>query len=77
MGNVSLTVLTCPVKDCKFHYLRIEGPYSLLRDHIFRDHDYAEKTKTAFEIGLIESLEDRRSSKWLAENLASWCIINA
>ncbi len=77
MGYASLTVFTCPVKDCKFHNRRIEGSYSLLRDHIFRDHDYTEKTKTAFELGLIESPEDKRSSKWLAENLASRCIINA
>ena len=62
--------LKCPIGDCKFHYKMIEGSLSLLRDHIFRDHDYLEKLKTAVKLGVIEGLEEKRSPKWLSDHLA-------
>jgi len=58
------------MSDCKFHYKMIKGPLSLLRSHIFRDHDYFEKLKTAVKLGVIEGLQEKRSAKWLSEQLA-------
>jgi len=62
--------LKCPIGDCKFHSIMIEGSLSLLRDHIFRDHDYLEKLKTAVKLGVIEGLQEKRSPKWLSDHLA-------
>jgi len=62
--------LRCPIGDCKFHEKIIEGSLSLLRDHIFRDHDYLEKLKTAVKLGIIEGLGEKRSPKWLSNHLA-------
>jgi len=63
--------LKCPIENCKYHYRIIEGPLSILRNHIFRDHDYFEKLKTAFQLGLIQSLQERRSPYWLADQLTT------
>jgi len=46
------------------------GSLSLLRDHIFRDHDYREKLKTAAKLGVIKGLWEKRSPKWLSDHLA-------
>ena len=62
--------LKCPIPNCKSHEKMIEGALSLLRDHIFRDHDYLEKLKTAVNLGIIEGLQERRSPKWLSDRLA-------
>lgn len=63
--------LICPIVDCEFHYKMIKGPLSLLRSHIFRDHDYFEKLKTAFQLGLIQNLQEQRSPQWLADQIAT------
>ena len=62
--------LFCPIPDCKSRNKIIEGEISLLIEHIFRDHDYIEKLKTAVSLGLIENLQERRSPKWLSDHLA-------
>lgn len=62
--------MTCPIGDCEFQNKVIEGELSLLRDHIFRDHDYLEKQKTAVKLGIIQGLEEKRSAKWLSDHLA-------
>ena len=62
--------LKCPIPDCKSHEKMIIGSLSLLRGHIFRDHDYLEKLKTAVNLGIIEGLQERRSPKWLSDHLA-------
>ena len=58
------------MEDCKYHHRIIEGPFSLLKNHIFRDHDYLEKLKTAVKLGLIEGIQEKRSAKWLSDQLA-------
>jgi len=63
-------LMNCPVQPCKFHHRIIKGPLSLLKNHIFRDHDYIEKLKTAVSFGLIQSIQEKRSPLWLAEQLA-------
>ena len=67
---MTINSLKCPIDDCKFHYKMIEGPLSLLRSHILRDHDYLEKLKTAVKLGLIEGLQEKRSAEWLSGQLA-------
>ena len=62
--------LKCPIGDCRFHNKVIIGSLSLLKDHIFRDHDYLEKLKTAVKLGVIEGLYEKRSPKWLSDHLA-------
>ena len=62
--------MNCPVQPCKFHDRIIKGPLSLLKNHIFRDHDYIEKLKTAVSFGLIQSIQEKRSPQWLADQLA-------
>ena len=72
METTTLTsILQCPIEDCKFHYKIIKGPLSILKNHIFRDHDYLEKLKTAVKFDLIENIQEKRSAKWLSDNLAS------
>lgn len=71
MEIVRLTNLfKCPIVDCKFHNKVIEGSLSLLKNHIFRDHDYFEKLKTAVKLEMIKGIQERRSSKWLSDHLA-------
>jgi len=62
--------LRCPIDDCRFHFKMITGSLSLLRDHIYRAHDYVEKLKTAKKLGIIEGLEEKRSANWLSDHLA-------
>ena len=62
--------LKCPIGDCRFHNKVIDGPLSTLRDHIYRDHDYLEKLKTAVKLGVIKGLYEKRSPKWLSKRLA-------
>lgn len=63
-------LLNCPVQPCEFNHRIIKGPLSLLKKHIFRDHDYIEKLKTAVSFGLIQSIQEKRSPQWLADQLA-------
>ena len=63
--------LKCPVEKCPYHDRLIKGPLSILKNHIFRDHDYLEKLKTAVKFGLIESPQEKRSAKWLSEQLST------
>ena len=65
----------CPIPYCKFRNKIIDGPISLLKNHIFRDHDYREKQETAVKLGVIEGLQERRSPKWLSDHLAEKGIL--
>ena len=67
--------LRCPIDDCRFHFKMIIGSLSLLKNHIFRDHDYREKQETAVKLGVIEGLQERRSPKWLSDHLAEKGIL--
>lgn len=61
---------TCPIPYCKFHHKIIQGSLSLLKNHIYRDHDYREKIKTAVNLGVIKGFYEKRSAKYLSDHLA-------
>ena len=48
----------------------IHANKSQIKNHIYYDHDYLEKLKEAVKRGLIDSIEERRSPKWLVDKLA-------
>lgn len=62
--------LFCPIPNCESHNKIIDGPISLLSEHIYRAHDYTEKLKTAVNLGVIKGLYEKRSAKWLSDHLA-------
>lgn len=64
------------MEDCKFHNKVVKGDIVFLESHIFREHDYVEKLKTAFKHKLIESIQEHRSAQWLSEKLAELGIIS-
>jgi len=75
MEDFGLIILQCPIEDCRFHKMKIPGSQSLLKNHIFKDHDYLEKLTTAAKLGLIENLEEHRSPQWFADKLSDLGII--
>ena len=65
----------CPIPYCKFRNKIIDGPISLLSEHIYRAHDDTEKQKSAVKLGVIKGLYEKRSAKWLSDHLAEKGIL--
>jgi len=64
----------CVVCTLKCRDKTINSEKRLLQNHILYDHDYTDSLKTARFVGLIAEKE-KRSPKWLAENLANLSIV--
>ena len=64
----------CVVCTFKCNDKVIQTEKSRLQNHILYDHDYTDNLKAARFVGLIGKKE-KRSRKWLAENLATLSIL--
>ncbi len=58
----------CPVESCKCHMSIIFAEISQIKNHL-SEHDYRELLEIAFNLGIISSLSERRSPKWLIDEL--------
>ena len=66
---MSVVPFTCPIPYCKFHCIVIDAEIAQSKAHIKHDHDYQELLETAFDLGIIHSLSERRSVIWLVNEL--------
>ncbi len=62
----------CPISGCKFHKNPLHAELSQIKRHLKYDHDYREKQETAFLLGLIDSVYQKRSSTWLVDSLSDF-----
>ncbi|PBO84909.1 MAG: hypothetical protein COA77_06625 [Thaumarchaeota archaeon] len=59
----------CPVLGCKFNKNPQYADSFQIKRHLQYNHDYREKQETAFSLGLINFIDERRSSTWLVDSL--------
>lgn len=64
----------CPIDHCRFHNKPIYADKSTIKNHI-KHHDYKELQQTAFELGLLEDPQERRSVNWLVDHLTELSIV--
>jgi len=57
---------------CKFHTHPVTADISQIKRHLQYDHDYREKQETAFSLGLIDFVDERRSPTWLVDSLSEF-----
>ena len=62
--------LRCPFDNCSCNKRIIVAPLNLLKNHVYSDHDYAEKIILATKFGIIKNFSEKRSSEWLAKQLS-------
>lgn len=68
---MSLTVMRkCPVLGCKFNIHPVPADSSQIKRHLKFDHDYKQKQDTAFRLGIIYSVDERRSHLWFVDSLS-------
>ena len=60
----------CPVSRCKFHTHPVPADSYQIKRHLKFDHDYREKQETAFSLGLIDFIDEKRSSTWFVDALS-------
>ena len=70
MSLVSLR--RCPVLRCKYNTHPVLADSSQIKRHLKDDHDYKEKQETAFSLGLINSIDERRSPIWFVNSLSDF-----
>ena len=62
----------CPILACKFNRNPVASDLAQLKRHLKYDHDYKEKQETAFTLGLIDSLYEKRSPSWFVDSLSDF-----
>ena len=65
----------CPVFGCKFNRNPVASDLAQLKRHLKYDHDYKEKQETAFSLGLIDSIYEKRSLKWFTDSISDFSIV--
>lgn len=66
---------TCLVDTCRFHNTPVVAEIVQTKAHI-RSHDYRILCQIAFNLGIIDSPDERRSPDWLVDEIfkASKCV---
>ena len=59
---------TCPVESCPFHGTVLAAEIAHTKRHI-KSHDYKILLESAYNLGIIENMNGRRSVDWLADEL--------
>ena len=59
----------CPVLGCKFNNHPVLADSSQIKRHLKNDHDFKEKQATAFLLGLIKSIDEKRSPTWFVDSI--------
>jgi len=62
----------CPVLRCKYNTHPVLADSSQIKRHLKYDHDYKEKQETAFSLGLINSINEKRSLTWFVNSLSDF-----
>ena len=62
----------CPVLRCKFHTHPRYAELCHIKGHLKRDHDYKELQQTAFSLGLVNAVYDKRGVTWLVDSLSDF-----
>jgi len=62
----------CPITGCKHNTHPILADLSQIKRHLKYDHDYKEKQETAFSLGLINSISEKRSPIWFVNALSDF-----
>lgn len=70
MSLVSMRI--CPIPGCRFHTYPVLADSSQIKRHLKYDHDYREKQETAFSLGLVDSIYEKRSLTWLVDSLSDF-----
>jgi len=65
----------CPVLKCKYNTHPVLADSSQIKRHLKYDHDYKEKQETAFSLGLIGSIDEKRSPIWFVNSLSDFSKI--
>ena len=65
----------CPIFGCKYNRNPIFADSLQIKRHIQFDHDYREKQETAFQLGLINSVAEKRSPIWFVNSLSDFSIL--
>lgn len=60
----------CPLQTCRFYAKPIIAERSMIRKHIYHDHDYQELVEASVQSGIIKDLHEKRSPDYLSEQLA-------
>jgi len=65
---MSTVSFRCPIDDCRCHNVSMSVEISFIRKHI-KSHDYRVLLQNSFNLGIISSLNERRSVDWLVDEL--------
>ena len=65
---MSISPFVCPVSDCRCHNTILYAEIAQSKGHL-KTYDYRILLETAYNLGIISSLDERRSVNWLVDEL--------